>query len=154
PFLLLPGLAAAEEKSQAPVFLPGGVADPEGKIGYVTNPTGGIDAIDLESGKLLWATDDASRPLVAFDHKLAAQATVKDRPNSVRVLVLDSSDKGKRLLLSDPVVFPDWVVIGQAYGRSFESRGRVERGAVLLKWEAHAFYAGGAPPPPEVVAAA
>ena len=46
--------AEREDASQGPVFLPGGVADPAGKTGYVTNATGGIDAIDLEGGRLLW----------------------------------------------------------------------------------------------------
>src|SRR5687768_16853842 len=98
--------AAGKGVLRMPVVIPGGVADAGGKTGYVANPTGGIDAIDLQSGKLLWATEEASRPLVAFGHRLVAQAGRKGRANSVRVVVLDGKDRGKRLLASDPVVFP------------------------------------------------
>src|SRR5690242_2990887 len=77
-----------------PVSLPGGVAND--RTGFVTNATGGIDALDLETGKTLWTTKEASRPLVAFKEGLAAQANgPQDRPNSIRVVVLDLRD-GKR----------------------------------------------------------
>ena len=143
---------ADDDPSDQPVFLPGGAAAPDGKTGYVTNPKGGIDAINLESGELLWETKDASRALAAFPKGLAAWALVPGKANSVRILVFDS--KGKRQRESDPVVFPDWVSVSLTYGRSFAAQAEIVKGDLLLSWEAHAFYAGGARPPPEVVKAA
>ena len=136
------------------VPVPGGVADADGKIGYVVNDKGGINALDLESGKILWTHDGPARPLVAFDKKLAIQVPVKDKQNQVRIEILDTAAKGKRLRESDAVVFPDWASTGLMHGRSFASSASVQGGTLYLKWEAHASYAGGAPPTEEILKAA
>jgi hypothetical protein len=146
--------AAPAEGAAGSVPFPGGVADAAGKGAFVTNPKGGIDALDLETGKVLWQTAEASKPLAVSEKRLVAQAAVKGKANSVRVVVFDISDKGKRLLESDPVVFPDWVAVGLALGRSFTSSGRLDKGDLLLRWEARAWYAGGARPTPEIEQAA
>jgi hypothetical protein len=144
--------APKEAPSQMSVFLPGGVADPAGRYGYVTNTPGGIDALDLETGKTEWASAEASKPLVVIGDRVVAQADVKGKYNSVRIIVLDAKT-GKRLLQSDPVTFPEWVSVVQTWGRSFGSDARIDKGDVLLRWEAHASYAGGAAPTPEIVRA-
>jgi hypothetical protein len=144
--------APKEAPTQMPVFLPGGVADAAGRYGYVTNTTGGIDALDLETGKAVWASAEASKPLVVFGDRVVAQAEVKGKANSVRIIVLDART-GKRLLQSEPVAFPEWVSVVQTWGRSFASEARIDKGDVLLRWEAHASYAGGAAPTPQILAA-
>ena len=60
-------LSGQEKKKATPaVLLPGpGVADPAGKVGFFPSTTGGIDALDLANGKLLWTSKDANRPLLA-----------------------------------------------------------------------------------------
>jgi hypothetical protein len=131
--------------------LPAGVADAAGRTGYVPNAGGGIDALDLETGQVLWTSPQATKPLAVAGRRLVAQAPETGKANSVRIVVLDVTQKGKRVLQSDPVVFPDWVVVGTAHGRSFASAGRLHQGDLLLRWRAGAFYAGGAAPPPEVL---
>jgi hypothetical protein len=145
---------APEEKVVAPIPLPAGAADPDGKVGYLSGSKGVVEAVDLEKGELLWQTKEQARPLVAFDHFLAALVQVPGKANSVRIRILDVKQKGKLVLESQPIVFPDWVSVSVTYGRTFSSHARVEKGKVLLSWKANAFYAGGAPPPPEVIAAA
>jgi hypothetical protein len=159
PALLLTWAVTAAEAGDArevylPVYLPSGTADADGKAGYVTNADGGIDAINLETGALLWDTKEARRPLLAFADRLAAWAPVQGKANSLRISVFATADKGRRVLASDPVVFAEWVSVETTLGRTFVARAEVVEGALLLHWEAHASYAGGAPPPPEVVAAA
>src|SRR5258708_1768646 len=90
----LPSLVAQEKKElTAPRHLPGGgVADPAGKVGFFPSKAGGIDALELASGKLLWSSKDADRPLVATADRLFAQAGTS---NQVRVLVLDTTKQGK-----------------------------------------------------------
>ncbi len=145
---------APADKPIAPVPLPAGVADPEGKIGYFAGAKGVIEAVNLEKGELLWDTKEQARPLVAFDNFLAVQVKVADKPDRVRIVVLDVKQKGKKVLESDPVVFPEWVSVVITYGQTFSSEASVHKGQLLLKWRANAFYAGGAPPPPEVIEAA
>src|SRR5205823_4768852 len=67
-----------------PVLLPCGVADAAGRTGYLSNPGGGIDAVDLLTGDLLWKSDEAQRPLLVVGGRLYAQAGLKR--NRIRVL--------------------------------------------------------------------
>lgn len=145
--------APAPEGRTASVPIPAGIADAAGKVGFVANAKDGIDTVDLVNGETLWSSKDARRPLVAFADKFAAQAPVAGKDNAVRIVVLDVAN-GKQLLASDPVVFPDWVTTGLALGRTFNSSAQVDKGDLLLSWEAHAFYAGGAAPTPEILEAA
>jgi hypothetical protein len=163
--LLFAGFLGAAEGSRAapprpaapgPPFLtlPGGVADAAGKTGYLANPGGGIDAVSLENGARLWASKDASFPLALLGKKLVAQAFVAGKADRIRVVVLDVKNKGKRLLASDPVVFPEWVSVRVTHGRSFTAGALVVENDLLLRWEARAWYAGGARPTPQVERAA
>lgn len=147
-------LAPAPRPDTAPtgLSLPGGVAEPGGKVGYVNNPRDGIDALDLATGKLLWSSPTRAPLLALAGNRLAVQVADAKKANVVRIAVLDTAARGKRLLLSDPVTFPDWVSVGLAYGRSFTSSGVIRGGELFLKWEARAFYDGGAPPPPDIEA--
>jgi hypothetical protein len=141
---------ADEKSAPASVSFPGGLASADGKRAFVTNVEGGIDALDLETGKVLWSSKDAGRPLALGEKLLLAQATVK--PNTVRVVGLD--DSGKKVFESEPIAFPDWVSVGVTYGRSFASMARVQNGSLWLRWQARAWYAGGARPTPETEKAA
>src|SRR5262249_30889120 len=134
--------------------LPGGLADAEGKSAYVAGINGTIDGVDLATGKLIWESKLGSKPLALDGKRLAVQAAEPARPNALRIVVLDLSAEGQLLGKSDPVVFPDWVVLGVAHGRSFTSTGRIDQGNLYLTWEARAWYAGGARPTPEIERAA
>jgi hypothetical protein len=133
-----------------PVFFPRGVADPSGRTGYVAN-AGGIDALDLLTGELLWSTDIASRPLLAFGNRLAAQRPVPDKAHALQIVVLDVAQKGRLLLTSALVVFPEWVSIPTATEESFTFKVYTEGSELVLDWQAHARYRGGAPPPPHIL---
>jgi hypothetical protein len=142
--------APAPRSSGESAALPLGVADAEGKTGFFANATGGIDAVNLATGEVLWESKEASKPLAVHRGKLAAQRAVAGKPNVVEVVFLDTA-KGKSSRVSDPVVFPDWVSVGLTHGRSFSSSAHIHRDALHLSWEAHAFYAGGAAPTPAIM---
>src|ERR1700736_6055757 len=101
---LTAGLTAAAAPASP---LPCGVADPGGRTGFISNPGGGIDAVDLATGDLLWNVDEAKRPALADGGRLFAWAPVKD--NGLRVAVFDRTRNGRRILESEPATFPDWV---------------------------------------------
>jgi hypothetical protein len=147
----LSGLGAAPLPVAPPAptswALPWGVANGAGRLGFATNATGGIDAFNLSTGKALWSSAEANKPLAVAADRLIAQAP--EKANAVRIVALDVNS-GKRLFRSDAVTFPDWVAVGLTHGRSFASQGRVEKGALWLRWSARAWYAGGARPTPEV----
>ena len=145
-------IGLTQEKKASPHYLPGGgAADPADKVGFFPNPTGGIDALDLATGKLLWSAIDANRPLVATADRLFAQAGTS---NQVRILVFDTTKEGKLAVESQAIKLADWASVQTAYGRSFRSSAKVEGNALYLSWEARAFYAGGARPTPQIEKAA
>ncbi len=135
---------------EKPVCFPLGVADANGKIGYLLNFASGIDAIDLGSGQLLWKTSIASRPLIAFDDLLVAGA-VGNRPNVLTVSVLDASRTGE-IKIQASVEFPQWVTVYPFDGPAFAIKASLQRSnrkcELLLEWRARSRYTGGANPPP------
>jgi hypothetical protein len=66
-------------------------------------------------------------------------------------VVLSIAQKGKVLLRSDPIEFPEWVSVQAAAGRSFSSAAGLDQEDLYLKWQANAWYAGGAAAPPPIV---
>jgi hypothetical protein len=147
------GVALAESApaSGATVLLPVGIADASGATGFFASAGGGIEAVDLATGKLLWETNEAQRPLLVVGNHLLAQAGLKR--NRLRILRLDLTCNGECDLESDPVVFPAWVVTGEAPGHSFSAHWHLEKHQLVMDWEATAWYAGKTKPTPEQVSA-
>jgi hypothetical protein len=145
-------LAAPSSPPAASFVLPEGIADAAGCTGFFASATGGIEAIDLANGNVLWQTHEAQRPLLLDGDHLLAQAGTKR--NRLRILRLDVKRNGECDFESDPVVFPAWVVTGEAHGRSFSARWQVQKHHLVLDWEASAWYAGKARLTPEETAAA
>ncbi len=130
--------------------LPGaGVADPMGKTGFFPNTSGGIDALNLATGKVLWSSKEANLPLITTPSYLFA---LKGNGNQLRVIKINTRKQGQRLFESPLIPLPDWASVQKTYGRSFRSSVRSDNNGLFLIWEAKSFYAGGAPPVPEVIA--
>src|SRR5438270_912813 len=91
------------------VKIPGGVADAAGKVGYVQSPKGGVDALDLATGKVLWSSAEFARPVALVKDQLVVQVPEKGKANAVRLVVLDAGKQGERGRASDVIQFPDWV---------------------------------------------
>ena len=93
-------LPAARAELCVPPTIPAGAADPNGTAFYVTNAKGTVEAVDLKTGETLWETDEAYRPLAVAGKKLIAQARVKDKPNAIRLVLLDLDNCGSNSLLN------------------------------------------------------
>jgi hypothetical protein len=125
-------LAATDRDTgvQLPVLIPAGVAGLAGTaqptVGYVANATGGIDAINLKDGTLLWSTKDANRPLIAYGDRLAAL-----RGN--RVVILDVTQKGKKAFESDELPLTG-TLTPQPGSVLVSVSGWLSRGDVIVKW--------------------
>jgi hypothetical protein len=142
-----PTTRAPNVPAAPPVLLPAGIADPTGHTGFFASTSGGIEAIDLASGKVLWETHEAQVPLLIEGDHLLTQAGIKR--NRLRILRLDLNHKCECDLESDPIVFPAWVMTGEGPGRSFKTQWRLEKHQLVLDWEASAWYAGKTKPTPE-----
>jgi hypothetical protein len=147
--LLAAAPAPEKDNTARPASLPIGVVDAAGKVGYVPNDKAGIDAIDLANGETLWQTKESTQPLLALEKRLVVWVPVKDK-HEIRLLVLDTTDKGKKVLETDPIALPDWSGFG-GHGHSFTARANPDKDGAVVTWEARAWYAGGAAPTPEIV---
>ena len=130
------------------------MADADGAKGFVADDKGGVSALDLESGKVLWESKTAGRPIAVEGGRVLVQTRDPKNPQALRIVGLDV-DKGDKAWESDPIVFPDWVspVEGRGAGRSFHSHARLDDGALLIIWQANSFYWGGAAPSPQIIKA-
>jgi hypothetical protein len=130
-----------------PIIIPRGVADSEGRRGYLANDVAaGISALDLTTGELLWTTDGATQPVFVAESRLAALKRESQRANVLLVVMLDVDGQGKVALVSEPIVFPDWVVVTTAPSEDFSFEVWGDANELRLEWEAHARYRGGAAP--------
>jgi hypothetical protein len=89
----------AEAKSTEPIPFPDGVLDAERRTAFVSSPQGGIQAIRLEDGKVLWTNDTCkAQPWVAAGHRLIARGE--------RLFILDLKNEGKLLRDCDALPYP------------------------------------------------
>jgi hypothetical protein len=88
-----------EAKPAEPIPFPDGVIDPELRTAYVSSPKGGVQAVRLEDGKVLWANDAcAAQPWLAAGDRLIARGD--------RLFVLDLKNEGKLLRQCDAPDYP------------------------------------------------
>ncbi|MDO8434754.1 MAG: hypothetical protein Q7S58_20345 [Candidatus Binatus sp.] len=116
---------------------PGVMIDAAAGAAYLMNPGGGIDAIDLSSGKLLWSTTAAAKPIALFDDRLAAQAETHGDARVLPIVVLDTKNGGK-VVLTASIPMPDgtWASVDEGLGTSFQISARVEHERLLVSWSA------------------
>lgn len=94
--LFLCTFAAAVQASGEPraaSLREGVVVDSTRGIAYVTHPQGGVQAVDLAQGTLLWRSTEGERPLSLVDNLLIAQARPGEE-GELRVVALDVQKLG------------------------------------------------------------
>ena len=138
------------EQLERPVFFPRGVATPGGEIGCTAHAEG-IFGVDLAMGRLQWQTRVASWPLIILGDKLCAGSVAPEQHNILHVLVLDLSCNAEVTHGGADVVFPTWVDLSD--GDAFQMQTYQADDDVVLDWEAHRRYRGGAPPSEEILRA-
>jgi hypothetical protein len=136
-FLVLAPAASAADATGVVVI--GGIADPSTKMAYVTDPAGTIVAVAISSGKVLWETKEATRPVASAGQHVYAFAPEKGKANVFRVVTLDAGDKGKVIRTSDPITLPDWADVGDALDRfigpkNFEARSELQGGVLTVRF--------------------
>jgi hypothetical protein len=88
----------------SPYVLPGGVADPAGRHGFLANADRGVSAVDLRNGAVLWETSAACRPIVVTGERLYASVAADE--GAICVVALDIAHKGQVVFRSDPLALP------------------------------------------------
>jgi outer membrane protein assembly factor BamB len=143
----------------APPGVPAGVVNPDGSAFFVTNAEGRVEAVDLKTGKTLWESSAAQRPLAIVGNKLIAQAKVKKNGLAIRLVLLDLKNDGKLLKESEELSTgpPELDVNGYSGLRSehytFKISATVVKDAAIVRCEWTSSWSvikGAAPAPGEV----
>src|SRR5262249_32298330 len=88
-----------QAKAAKPIAFPDGVIDPERTTAFVTSPKGGVQAIRLEDGKVLWTNDAcAGQPWLVAGKGLIVRCD--------RIIVLDVKNDGKVVRECDVLAYP------------------------------------------------
>ena len=141
------GGPVALSASETPAYFPGGVADARGTVGCVRTLAGGVDALDLSSGKRLWTSAAPSRVVLVESDRAFL---LEERNGGLRLAAY--ATRGGRLLASWPcdARLPAWASLAEpGAGRTwttFETLAR-RTGAVLeVGYDARQFVALGIAP--------
>jgi hypothetical protein len=153
--LLLPSLVAVAAERAATAdrgafeLRSGVVVAPDRGAAYLMSPEGGIDAVDLGSGRVLWHASEAAKPLALAGDRLVAQKEPSRERGTLGLVVLDVAAAGKTLSQMD-VRLPEGVVpaIDEGLGTSFEATGRADGLRVTISWRFSRREVGGATPAP------
>jgi outer membrane protein assembly factor BamB len=108
--------------------LPGGIADPAGRTGFLTDARGGVTAVDLRNGNVLWRTAAAHRPITVTGERLYASVPAGHR--SLCVVALDVSQMGQVVFRSNPVAIPELPA-----GQSWMARWTPLEERLQVTWE-------------------
>jgi len=135
-----------------PISLPAGVADFEGTAGYVAGMTRGIDAIELLNGEIIWRAELLARPLFVFEHLLLALRAIEDRTNCLQLVCIDRIKNGELVRESDPIELPEWITVNTVPDESFSYDVSADQSELIIEWEGHARYRGGASPSAHILA--
>lgn len=133
-------------------FRPGILVDPADGVVYVMSQDRGIDVVDLSSGKRVWRTTRADKPLLLSGTLLVAQRDVADR---LRIVGLDTADSGALLFRAD-VELPEGVraSLDDGLGTSFSVSARRHQDDLIISWRFFKQYISGVAPLPGETASA
>ena len=136
--VLLAGLlifAASAFAAPAGVGLRDGVVvDTARSVAYVMHPQGGVQALNLRSGNVLWHSREAERPLALAGNRLVAQA----RPSGGEMRIVALDVRGGALAAKAGYRMPEGVQaeVSETLQQAFHLTAMTsENGSVVLTWE-------------------
>lgn len=130
--LVIPAIAAAQQRV---ALREGLIIHPTRAEGYVMVP-GGVAAVDLISGAVLWQSDAAANPLALSGNTLVSQAEPDTFPNRLELVALDVEQRGA-VRARNSIALPPGVLvsIGEWPLGIFTATGRAAGGAVIVTWQ-------------------
>jgi len=139
---------------QSVLKIPHGIALPDEDRLYVTGMDKAIHCLQLHRGNLLARTDLAAVPLTAQYDTVIAWHPFSNQPNTLQLIALQIQDGGIHLIWEQNLALPAWVAVTTEEADGFLVEATIQDEELLVTWEAHGRYRGGAPPPAQVEAAA
>lgn len=133
--LLAPGAALAQTPGGLSTLHDGVVVDAARGAAYVMSPQGGIDAIQLSSGNVMWKSRDAAKPLLLEDGVLVAQGRPA-RDGELVLVTIDASRGTAQDRLAVEVPSGLWANVVEGPAQKFSAQASQADGAVVVTWTA------------------
>ncbi len=125
----------SDPSSKPFVVRPGVVVDPTAGRLYMMNPQGGIDAVEIASGKLLWSTTAAAKPLITFDGKLLAQGEATRGSHDLPIVALDARDGSRHGTVGLPMPAGVMPTVGDSFGTASSLTATIVGGEAIVGWD-------------------
>src|SRR6266850_1261396 len=129
---------AGAETVETPTYIPAGVSDVGGTVGCVRTPEGGVEAVDLRTGRSLWRSAAPARALLVA----SGRAFILEERAGRRLRVAAYSSRGGRLIGAYDLTtldLPPWASLaGAAEGREwteFEVAARLLGDALEIRYD-------------------
>jgi len=144
-FLAILGLQATSQPGTAagtveePIYLPAGVSDAAGTVGCLRTPEGGVQAVDLATGRSLWRTDAPARALMIARGRAYVLEERAGRP--LRVAAYDArSGRLQRAYDLATLALPPWASLSESGGGRqwtvFEVTARLASDGLEIRYDA------------------
>lgn len=129
---LIPAIAAAQQRV---ALREGLIIHPTRAEGYVMVP-GGVVAVDLNDGAVLWQSDAAAKPLVLHGNTLVSQVEPNAITNRLQLVALDVQERGA-VRARNSIALPQrvQVSVGESPLGTFVATGRRADGTVIVTWQ-------------------
>lgn len=128
-------LAPAAAMAQTPALHDGVVVDAAAGAAYVMSPKGGIEALELATGNVLWKSREAGKPLLVQNGTLVAQAA-PDGPGKLVLVALDTRQgtARERVNVSIPATLRANLFDGPS--QSFRTQAFAAENGAVVTWTA------------------
>jgi hypothetical protein len=131
-FALLAGLLAP---AAAMALHDGVVIDVDGGTVYVMSPQGGIDALDLDTGNVIWKSSAAAKPLLVKGGTLVAQGR-SGRSGELVIVALDAKRGAERERVAVEIPAALHAQVADGPSRTFRVQAFSAADSVIVTWAA------------------
>ena len=112
----------------------GVIIDPREQVVYLMLPEGGIEAVQLGSGKTLWNTKAADKPLAIVQDVLVSQAAAPKEENVLKIVAIDRKTGDEKVEGQQPLPAGVTPSIDQTLDGTFSARASVSGDDVFATW--------------------
>lgn len=145
--LAVPFLGIALSTTSLAAGLPGGVADEATDTGFVVAEGGGVEALKLKTGQVIWKSPSSGQPLAVYMNLVLILVGAKPPRHGMQVIGLETSS-GSPTFESDLLLLPSWAGVALEPGRGFSAQAYLEGATLVIYWSASTHFRGGVPGPP------
>lgn len=126
----------SQTHSDALEFGQGLLIDPARELAYLMRPGGGVEAVNLADGSIVWSNDLAARPLALSGDLLISQTQTAEQGSRLGIVILNVADGGRRTV-TDSVSLPSnvRVSVDEMLTGAFTTQAHVIGQDAYITWD-------------------